>query len=174
MRRRDFIKVIAGSAACWPLAARAQSKPMARLGVLLYSNPQSDPQMPSIRQGLSELGYVEGRNITIESRYAEGRVDRLPILAAELVVLQPDVMLAIGGDVAQIAKKFNETIPLVFLSSADPQQLGLVSEFPSTRRQRDWRYAAAGRTRVQASRALEGGCTANLPGRIPLESGSPG
>jgi ABC-type uncharacterized transport system substrate-binding protein len=129
MRRRDFIKVIAGSAACWPLAARAQSKPMARLGVLLYSNPQSDPQMPSIRQGLSDLGYLEGRNITIESRYAEGRVDRLPILAAELVVLQPDVMLAIGGDVAQIARKFNETIPLIFLSSADPQQLGLVASF---------------------------------------------
>jgi putative ABC transport system substrate-binding protein len=75
------------------------------------------------------LGYIEGRNITIESRYAEGQVDRLPILAAELVVLQPDVMLAIGGDVARIAKKFNETIPLIFLSSADPQQLGLVASF---------------------------------------------
>ena len=85
--------------------------------------------MPSIRRGLSDLGYVEGRNFAIESRYAEGRVDRLPILAAELVVLQPDVMLAIGGDVAQIAKKFNKTIPLVFLSSADPQQLGLVASF---------------------------------------------
>jgi len=129
MRRRDFIKVIAGSAGCWPLATRAQSKPMARLGVLLYSDPHSDPQMPSIRRGLSDLGYIEGRNITIESRYAEGRVDRLPILAAELVVLQPDVMLAIGGDVARIAKKFNETIPLIFLSSADPQQLGLVASF---------------------------------------------
>jgi putative ABC transport system substrate-binding protein len=100
---------------------------MARLGVLLYSDPKSDPQMVSIRRGLSDLGYVEGRNIAIEYRYAEGRADRLPILAAELVVLQPNVMLAIGGDVAPIAKKFNETIPLVFVSSADPEQLGLVA-----------------------------------------------
>jgi putative ABC transport system substrate-binding protein len=83
--------------------------------------------MASIRRGLSDLGYVEGRNIAIEYRYAEGRADRLPILAAELVVLQPNVMLAIGGDVAPIAKKFNETIPLVFVSSADPEQLGLVA-----------------------------------------------
>src|SRR5260221_13735909 len=85
--------------------------------------------MASFRRGLSALGYVEGRNIAIEYRYAEGRVDRLPILAAELVVLQPNVILAIGGGVAPVGKKFNETIPLVFLSSADPQQLGLVASF---------------------------------------------
>ena len=125
MRRRQFITF--GLAAAWSFAARAQSKPIARLGVLLYSDPQSDPQMAAIRRGLSDLGYVEGRNITIEYRYAEGRVDRLPVLAAELVTLQPNVMLAIGGDVAPIAKKFNQTIPLVFVSSADPEQLGLVT-----------------------------------------------
>jgi putative tryptophan/tyrosine transport system substrate-binding protein len=126
MRRRKFIALV-GVAAAWPFVARAQSKAMARLGVLLYSDPKSDPQMASIRRGLTDLGYVEGRNIAIEYRYAEGRADRLPILAAELVVLQPNVMLAIGGDVAPIAKKFNETIPLVFVSSADPEQLGLVA-----------------------------------------------
>ena len=124
MRRRQFIALV-GVAATWPFVARAQSKAMARLGVLLYSDP--DPQMAAVRRGLSDLGYVEGQNIAIEYRYAEGRVDRLPILAAELVVLQPNVMLAIGGDVAPIAKKFNETIPLVFVSSADPEQLGLVA-----------------------------------------------
>jgi putative ABC transport system substrate-binding protein len=126
MRRREFI-TLAGAAATWPFAVSAQPKGVSRLGVLLYSNPQSDPQMAAIRRGLSELGYVEGRNITIEYRYAEGRLDRLPILAAELVVLQPNVILAIGGDVAPIAKKFDETIPLVFVSSADPEQLGLVA-----------------------------------------------
>jgi len=111
----------------WPFAAQAQPKPIAKLGVLLYSNPQSDPQMASIRLGLSELGYVEGRNIAIEYRYAQGQVDRLPSLAAELVQLRPNVILAIGGDVAPIAKRFNQTIPLVFVSSADPEQLGLVA-----------------------------------------------
>jgi len=109
----------------WPFAAQAQPKPIAKLGVLLYSNPQSDPQMASIRLGLSELGYVEGRNIAIEYRYAQGQVDRLPSLAAELVQLRPNVILAIGGYVAPIAKRFNQTIPLVFVSSADPEQLGL-------------------------------------------------
>jgi ABC-type uncharacterized transport system substrate-binding protein len=126
MRRRQFIRLV-GVAAVWPFAAQAQPKPIAKLGVLLYSNPQSDPQMASIRLGLSELGYVEGRNIAIEYRYAQGQVDRLPSLAAELVQLRPNVILAIGGDVAPIAKRFNQTIPLVFVSSADPEQLGLVA-----------------------------------------------
>jgi ABC-type uncharacterized transport system substrate-binding protein len=126
MRRRQFTRLV-GVAAVWPFAAQAQPKPIAKLGVLLYSNPQSDPQMASIRLGLSELGYVEGRNIAIEYRYAQGQVDRLPSLAAELVQLRPNVILAIGGDVAPIAKRFNQTIPLVFVSSADPEQLGLVA-----------------------------------------------
>jgi putative ABC transport system substrate-binding protein len=73
------------------------------------------------------MGYVEGRNIAIEYRYAEGRLDRLPNLAAELVALQPNVILAVGGDVAPIAEKVDQKIPLVFVSSADPEQLGLVA-----------------------------------------------
>jgi putative tryptophan/tyrosine transport system substrate-binding protein len=126
MRRREFITLVGGATA-WPFVALAQTKGIQRLGALLYSDPQSDPQMTAIRRGLNALGYVEGRNIAIEYRYAEGRLDRLPVLAAELVVLQPNVILAIGGDVAPIAKKFDETIPLVFVSSADPEQLGLVA-----------------------------------------------
>jgi len=81
---------------------------------------------PLIRRGLTDLGYVEGRNIVIEYRYAEGHLDRLPILAGQLVGLQPTVILAIGGDVSPTAKKVDERIPLVFVSSADPEQLGLV------------------------------------------------
>lgn len=126
MRRREFITLV-GGATSWPFAALAQPKGISRLGVLLYSDPQNDPQLAAIRRGLSDLGYVEGRNIVLEYRYAEGRPDRLPILAAQLVVLQPNVILAIGGDVAPIAKKFDEAIPLVFVSSADPEQLGLVA-----------------------------------------------
>jgi ABC-type uncharacterized transport system substrate-binding protein len=126
MRRREFI-TLAGGAAVWPFATLAQPKSIPRLGVLLYSNPQSDPQMAAIRRGLSDLGYVEGRNIVIEYRYAEGRLERLPILAGQLVGLQPNVILAVGGDVAPTAKKVDEKIPLVFVSSADPEQLGLVA-----------------------------------------------
>ncbi len=125
MRRREFI-ALAGTAAALPFVASAQTKSVPRLGVLLYSNPQSDPQMAAIHRGLGDLGYVEGRNIIIEYRYAEGRLDRLPILAGQLVGLQPNVILAIGGDVAPTAKQVDEKIPLVFVSSADPEQLGLV------------------------------------------------
>jgi putative tryptophan/tyrosine transport system substrate-binding protein len=126
MRRREFL-TFAGITAALPFAtALAQNKSVPRLGVLLYSNPQSDPQMAAIRRGLSDLGYIEGRSIIIEYRYAEGRLDRLPILAGQLVGLQPNVILAIGGDVAPTAKQVDEKIPLVFVSSADPEQLGLV------------------------------------------------
>lgn len=126
MDRREFIALL-GSATAWPCLALAQSKSPRRLGALLYSDPQSDPQMTAVRRGLSELGYVEGRDIAIEYRYAEGHLDRLPSLAAELVALQPNIILAIGGDVAPIAKKVDQKIPLVFVSSADPEQLGLVA-----------------------------------------------
>jgi len=125
MRRRELI-TFAGTVAALPFVALAQTKSVPRLGVLLYSNPQSDPQMTAILRGLSDLGYVDGRNIVIEYRYAEGRLDRLPILAGQLVGLQPNVILAIGGDVAPTAKQVDEKIPLVFVSSADPEQLGLV------------------------------------------------
>ena len=126
MRRREFI---VGAAAALPFVALAQTKKIPRLGVLLYSNPQSDPHMAAIRRALSDLGYVEGRNILIEYRYAEGRLDRLPILAGQVVGLQPDVILAIGGDVSPTAKKVDEKIPLVFVSSADPEQLVLSKVF---------------------------------------------
>lgn len=126
MKRREFIALV-GSTAAWSSLALAQSKGPWRLGALLYSDPQSDPQMAAIGRRLSELGYVEGRNIAIEYRYAEGQLDRLPNLAAELVALQPNVILAVGGDVAPIAKKVDQKIPLVFVSSADPEQLGLVA-----------------------------------------------
>ncbi len=111
-----------------PLAAEAQ-KPakVARVGVLLFSTPQADPQLGSFRQGLADLGYVEGQNITLEYRFAEGQRDRLAGLAAELVRLRVDVVVGIGGDVAPFAKKASETIPLVFASSADPVKVGLVA-----------------------------------------------
>jgi putative ABC transport system substrate-binding protein len=124
MRRREFIALIGGTAVGWPLAARAQHA--SRLGVLLYSNPSADQQTREVLRGLADLGHIEGRHISLTYRYAEGNLGRLPELAAELVRLAPDAILAVGGDVAPIAKKATATIPTVFISSADPVQLGLV------------------------------------------------
>jgi len=127
LRRRDFITVLGGAVA-WPLAARAQ-QPMKvrRLGVLLYSTPQAESQVERVRSGLRELGYIEGRNLVVSYSYAEGKPERLPDLAAALVRENPDLLLALGGDVAPHAAKATSTIPIVFVSSADPVQLGLAA-----------------------------------------------
>jgi putative ABC transport system substrate-binding protein len=125
MRRREFITLLAGA---WPLAARAQpAKKVHRVGILLYSTPQGDPQMQRVHRSMRELGYIEGQNVAFEYRYAEDRPERLPDLAADLVRTRPDVLLALGGDVTGPAVKATQTIPVVFISSADPVQLGLVA-----------------------------------------------
>jgi putative tryptophan/tyrosine transport system substrate-binding protein len=116
IKRREFI-ALTGAAAAWPLAARAQqAAKISRLGVLLLSTPQADPQMETAGRALRDLGYVEGHNLSIEYRYAGGRPERLPDLAAEL-----------GGDVTPAAVKATHTIPIVFTSSADPVRLGFVA-----------------------------------------------
>jgi putative tryptophan/tyrosine transport system substrate-binding protein len=127
MRRRTFIAVL-GAVTAWPVATRAQQaarKP--RLGVLLYSTPEEDAQAKALREGLRELGYVDGQNISIEYRFAEGKPERLADLAADLVRLKPDVLFPVGGDVAPFVSKATQTIPIVFVISADPLQLGLVA-----------------------------------------------
>ncbi len=123
--RRNFIAAATGAAAAWPFAARAQRK-VPRLGVLLHSSPQGDPNLAAARRALQDLGYVEGRTITVDFRYAEGRAERLPALALELVALGPDIVFALGGDVSVAAVRATRTIPVVFTSSADPVQLGFV------------------------------------------------
>jgi putative ABC transport system substrate-binding protein len=128
MRRREFITLLGGGVAAWPLVARAQQpSKIARLGILLFSTPQADPQIAVVHGALRDLGYIEGRNLVIEYRYAEGRPDRLPELVADLVRVKPDVIFALGGDVAIPAVKATRTIPIVFASSADPVQLGFVA-----------------------------------------------
>jgi putative tryptophan/tyrosine transport system substrate-binding protein len=125
--RRELI-VALGSAAVWPVVAWAQQRPkVARLGVLLFSSPEADPQMKAVHVRLRELGYVEGQNLIVIYRYAEGKYERLPELAAELVGEKPDLVLALGGDVAPYAAKASSTTPIVFVSSADPVQLGLAA-----------------------------------------------
>jgi ABC-type uncharacterized transport system substrate-binding protein len=128
MRRRELLSLLGGAAAAWPLAARAQQAArLPRLGVLLLSTPQADPQMETARRALRDLGYVEGQNLVIEYRYAEGRPERLPDLAADLVRMKPDVLFVLGGDVAPAAVKATQTIPIVFTSSADPVRQGFVA-----------------------------------------------
>ena len=130
MRRRDFVALLGATASltCGPLAVRAQQAAKTpRLGVLLYSTPQADPQMEAVHSALREFGYVEGRNLLVSYRSAEGKPERLADLAVALVREKPDLLLALGGDVAPYAAKATSTIPIVFLSSADPIQLGLAA-----------------------------------------------
>jgi len=125
MRRRDFIKVIGGAAVAWPLAAHAQQSKVARIGALYIGTADAESFKKELREGLSELGYAEGQNIAYEFRSAEGNTDRLPALAAELVRLKVDVIVALYGPSAVAAKQATQDIPIVIIA-ADPVEIGLV------------------------------------------------
>ncbi|HKD35426.1 MAG TPA: ABC transporter substrate-binding protein, partial [Pirellulales bacterium] len=133
MKRREFITLLGGVAAAWPVTARAQPA-MPVIG-FLYGGTSDDAAyyLPAFRRGLREMGYIEGRNMAIEFRWAEDRYDRVSALAEDLVRLPMSLIIAIGGggSVAKTAKAATTTIPIVFISSLDPVESGLVASLNS-------------------------------------------
>src|SRR5947199_5878205 len=130
MRRREFITLFGGAAAAWPLSARAQQPKVPTIGALDIGNISPEEFWREFRQGLRDLGYIEGQNIRFEFRSAEGHLDRLPELAAQLVALKVDVIVTWFTPTALAAKQATREIPIVMAETGDPVGTGLIASLP--------------------------------------------
>ena len=134
MKRREFITLLGGAAAAWPLVARAQQiERMRRIGALIAfakDDPETEERLAAFRQGLAKRGWVEGRNIHIDYRFAAGRGDQFPALAKELVAMQPDVILGHTPGATIAIQRETRTIPIVFVNVSDPIGMGFISTLP--------------------------------------------
>src|SRR5262247_3664774 len=130
LQRREFIMLLGGAAAAWPLAGRAQQNTVRTIGWFSLRSADTDSErsiLTAFRQGLSQTGYVEGRNLMIEFGFADGQYDRLPGLAADLVRRRVEVLVTTGGtNITRVAQAATTTIPVVFVTASDPVQDGLV------------------------------------------------
>src|SRR5215207_2395465 len=131
MRRREFITLLVGVVPLWPLAARAQQPAIPVIGYLSVGSPDmANPDIDAaFERGLADRGYVVGRNVTIERRWARGNHDRLPELAQELLNLNPALIIGGGNVVALAARRATSTIPIVFIIASKPVKLGLAKSF---------------------------------------------
>jgi ABC-type uncharacterized transport system substrate-binding protein len=131
LTRRDLIFLFAGAAAVWPISTRGQQKPSPVIGFLGIGSPSADnPAVAAFNEGLNEVGWTVGQNVTIEYRWAEGHFDRLSGLAGELVGRNVTVIATTGGTLAaRAAKTATATIPIVFEAGIDPVEAGLVQSF---------------------------------------------
>jgi putative ABC transport system substrate-binding protein len=131
VRRRDFVALLGGAAAAWPLAVRAQQAAMPVIGFLSTLSPESNtPRLAAFDRALKEFGFVDGRNVAIEYRFVQGQYDRLPEMADELIRRQVAVIVAAGGEPSALAaKSATSTTPIVFVMGSDPVKAGLVTSY---------------------------------------------
>jgi putative ABC transport system substrate-binding protein len=140
MKRREFITLLGGAAAVWPLAARAQQRErVRRIGVLMNlaaDDPESVARVAAFAQGLQELGWTVGRNVQFDTRWAAGDADRFRRYAVELIALTPDVVLASASPSVAALQQASRTVPIVFAIVTDPVGQGFVASLGTARRQR--------------------------------------